>query len=95
MTSRLDEATLVAIRTQARNPGPTGAFVNPHEAEQVKRILRRRGETWAEHVRGAPFARRALFDPVWPWLTSTDFRVLIAADKAEDDVAFTAVTTGR
>lgn len=87
--SLLSAEELIAIRTEAREAAPE-PFVNPHEARQVQQILSRRGETWAEHVRGAPFTRRAQFDPTWPWMTSTDFRVLIAADQAEDYSAFEA-----
>jgi len=73
--------TLVVLH--AEGYAHTGPFVNPSTIVKSKRILRERGEEWAQSVLLRAFDRRSVALPAFPWLNAGEEEILVLADSAE------------
>lgn len=84
----LSQTQLVALRRDGHEAALTGGvFVDPHVISQCEQVLDRRGEDWAASVLGRDISRRSLAVAHRPFLNAGEDHTLVAADRAEDQVA--------
>lgn len=83
--TKLSEQKLVEIR--AWGYSQVKQFVDPYVVQQVKDVLYRRGEEWAESILGRELSRRSCWFPTLPWLRVGEEYILVEADQDEDLLA--------
>jgi hypothetical protein len=81
MRTSLPPEKLAALHAEGHTK--TSRFVNPHTVARCERILRERGEEWAQSVLLRRFDRRSRISPASPWLNSGEDEILVLADDAE------------
>jgi len=75
----------------AEGQAKVGPFVDPHTINRCKRILRDRGEEWAQSVLLRRFTRRSMICAAFPWLENGEDEILVLADAAEWELLEAAV----
>ena len=89
MRTQLPELMLVNLRAQGF--AHRAVFVDPHVLNKALTILRRRGEEWVSSVLGHDLTKRSLIDSAQAYLVDGEQYTLIAADRAEDQLALAEI----
>lgn len=79
----LSPERLAQLHAQGRERSRQSQFINPYTIAKCDRVLKTRGEDWAQSVLMRKFTRRSLVDSRWPWLELGEDEILVLADQAE------------
>ncbi|WP_264003348.1 hypothetical protein [Mycolicibacterium sphagni] len=80
----MPERALVRLRRHAF--AKRSQFIDPYVIAECGRVLDRRGEVWAASVLGRDLTARSVAVPARPYLRGGEEYVLVAADRAEDEL---------
>jgi hypothetical protein len=87
--TQIAPARLAELRAEGR--AKVGRFVDPAVLLRCRKVLARRGETWAAEVLGRDLTRRSLLVPGLPYLVDGEEHTLVDADREEYEARFAQI----